>query len=461
MSYISDFNDLQKDTDRPYYQKSTKLSEVFGSPTRSLVQPSKDDMLLTTVKTFQKNFSDHTQPLLYMIEKHLKNINNILVYNYPLTTFIQIELDSSHRNRKEFPLQSDFIIPFTNGAIGTNYLNSIDPVFDGIPFYWDTCSAVGTKSTVKLASNASTLDNFYINNWITVTNTVNNIKVYRKIIQYDGTNQTATVDPEFPDNTNGDYFIKRELHILNGTITVVSLTPNYCKIQLPASGTSAINKYIGMYIYFLTGTSQGKFAQIKSYNFVTNEIEIYTLQDVDGKFNAIQPGDLATGDNFEIDSFSYDNFYPLRYTGTRTNQAVCYAIAITQLSIPRKTLKVGYGGFVSDYPYVFVHFYNHNRHSQTIMYGNSPAANIAVFKVPLSLTSTTPNFIVAQNINVTTPQVIKFNPGESYSFKVTLPNGEVLQFQENDNFSPLPPNPLLQIGAMFAVQRMPVPVKEE
>ena len=154
-------NSIEPNSNHPYHQRGTKLSEVFGSPTRNVIQPSKDDMLLSSVKMFQKNFNDHTQPLLYLIEKHLKNINNILVYNYPLTTFIQIELDSSYRNRKEYPLQADFIIPFTNGSVSRSFsnsnntflsspyyntgtipyyptssiaYNSVDPVFNGIPF---------------------------------------------------------------------------------------------------------------------------------------------------------------------------------------------------------------------------------------------------------------------------------------------------------------------------------------
>ena len=51
-------------------------------------------------------------------------------------------------------------------------------------------------------------------------------------------------------------------------------------------------------------------------------------------------------------------------------------------------------------------------------------------------------------------QIIKFKPGESISFSVRLPNGDLLETVESDTASPLLPNPFCQICTLFEVRQI-------
>ena len=424
-----------------FHQTTTpqKASEIFGTPTSLVTQDHKDQLLLSFFKLFANNLFERFGGTTDKIEISLSGIRKVLTSNFPLVTWTQIELDSTYRNRKLYPLSSDFVVSFVNS--GNNFFNSMDPVFNGIPYETNFTQAGSTTTQIILSTNANSLNNFYVNNIIYINQQFTTIK------SYNGTTRTVTVSPALTSAPliNTRYFIQKQQPIVSGSIIGATNTT----ITLPLSANNYTDYYKGMYLYMLSGNSVQFSSVIISYNSTT---QVATIQN---SFTILP----TAGDEFEISNFSYDNCQSYRYNGTKTiSQPVAYAISITQLSIPRQVLKVGYGGYVSDYPYVLVQFSNANSHSTAIMYGNTPAAENATFKVPLNLSSTTPYFLIAQNVNVTTPQVMKFFPGEAIKFKVTLPNGEPLQFETEDNFSPLAPNPFVQLGCMVAIQRLPIPL---
>jgi hypothetical protein len=49
---------------------------------------------------------------------------------------------------------------------------------------------------------------------------------------------------------------------------------------------------------------------------------------------------------------------------------------------------------------------------------------------------------------------MKFKPNDSFHFAVYNSDGELLQFSQSDNYSPVSPNPLVQISAIFALKRV-------
>ena len=119
---------------------------------------------------------------------------------------------------------------------------------------------------------------------------------------------------------------------------------------------------------------------------------------------------------------------------------------------------------MNNYPYLYVSFYNENKHTETTIYGNNPAATLVTFRVPVSTVVQSavalpqPNFFVFDDVVAAlTPQSMKFSPHESIRFRVALPNGEDLQFVEPDTMPPAPPNPICQISALVALRMLPVP----
>jgi hypothetical protein len=360
-----------------------------------------------------------------------------------LNTFKYVDIDSSRRNRKQYPLASNFVIPYTNASAGYNAFNSLDPVTNAFPYESGITQAPITATMVQLAAGSNPLDNYYINSVLDI------LGQYTYITNYVGATQTATVYPALAAAPPLDtpYKLRHGIPIVTGTLQAGS-TQN--TVILPASFDSTDGYYNGNFILLDSGPDAGSSRVIVAYEGATKMATLSTAL-------PFVPGT----DAFELDGFSYDNAVPLRYTGSRTlNQAVCYAVQLLQLTIPNITLKVGYGGKINNYPYIYVHFYNDTKHTETIIYGNNPAATLATFRVSVdSVTAAAadqdgPNFFVFDNINLTAPQIMKFSPSESIRFRVTLPNGEDLQFIESDNYSPESPDPFVQISALVGLKQI-------
>lgn len=358
------------------------------------------------------------------------------------------DLDSTYRNRVQFPLPSNYVVPYSNGSPGWSTFTSQDPISESYPFSQGVTQAGSTTTTVVLGIGSNTLDNFYVNSVLEISGQ------FVTITNYVGSTQTATITPALavapPAGT--PYIIREAIPVAEGTLRAGS-TQN--DVVFPLSFSTVSGTYVGNFILFTSGPDQGQVRAITAYNGTT---QIATL-------SAALPF-LPGLDNFELDSFSRDNAIPLRYSGSRTlSQPVCCVLQLMQLAIPNLTLKVGYGGTVANYPYLYVHFYNENKHSETIIYGNNPNAITATFRVPVSSVVAqahaqgTPNWFVFDDaVQALTPQSLKFSPHESIRFRVTLPSGEDLQFITSDTLPPAPPNPLVQISTLVALRFVPVNV---
>ena len=160
-----------------------------------------------------------------------------------------------------------------------------------------------------------------------------------------------------------------------------------------------------------------------------------------------------TGDGYEILPYTKDNFSPLLYNGTNTNQVVCYEIELLHLVLPNVFILNGSAGKLDDYPYFYVKLYNmSSKPSATKMITNNPNSREAIFATPMDLNLTSQSFFT---LTATNPiQQMTFKPDDNLHFSVCLPNGEALQFRENDWFSPGAPNPFLQISAVFSIKRV-------
>lgn len=170
----------------------------------------------------------------------------------------------------------------------------------------------------------------------------------------------------------------------------------------------------------------------------TNEAGTVTAYAPSGEFNIL---------NFYIDNYTTIN-YP------RTNilaQEVCYELELISLTVPIQEIKTGYGGFIYDYPYVYVQFDVQGTSSYNI-YSNNRHASKGMFKVMFARSSRPESkFLPADGNGMV--QTLRFRPNDAILFSVFLPNGELLEFQQDDFMSPDSPNPLLQISSLFKIRR--------
>jgi hypothetical protein len=188
-----------------------------------------------------------------------------------------------------------------------------------------------------------------------------------------------------------------------------------------------------------------------SYNNITN----LTTFVVSKAFTAAP----STGSLIEIMSFSKDNLYPFVYTGSLVSQQemVCYEVQLLNLVLPNSILKVGEGGRIAFYPYVYVQLSNVSASGaglKNVIYSNNPNATNATFRVPIYDVQ---NPLISSFVKVDgngMRQTIKFTPNDTLLFSVTISDGEVFQTVLIDTLSPALPNPLAQVSALFAIKRL-------
>lgn len=167
------------------------------------------------------------------------------------------------------------------------------------------------------------------------------------------------------------------------------------------------------------------------------------------------------GAPIEILPYSYDNFNPLIYTGSRVSQQnlVAYEIQLLSLTLPNATLTVGNGGRIAFYPFVYVQLSNISSTGSTlknILYSNDPNSTNVIFRAPvydLNNPLNTP-FVRINGRGMT--QTIKFKPNDSLYFKVSMASGETYKTILPEFFSPAEPNPLAQITALFGIKRISI-----
>ena len=354
-----------------------------------------------------------------------------------------IDIDSSFRNRSTYPLQSNFVIKFNNGGQRQTLDSSFDPISLAMPYETGTTGVltVGTTGAVQLPTTSSSIDNFYIGDFVQIS------FESRPIVGYTGSTFIASVDPFFSSSVIGDtnskpYAIRRSLPMNTGTFQAGSTNST---LFLDSNSNSS---FAGNFIRIRSGSSTNDIRPIKSFSATgTNRVA------------TVAPGlgsSPILGDSYEILGFTVDNESPLIFSGTSIfSQPVCYKIRLLSLSIPRQTLSVGYGGTIVNYPYLYVKFYNDNHmNSENILYSNNQASRQALIKVPMLLLNYNESSFIALSGAESEQQTVKFKPNDSLRFAVTLPNGEYLNFVQPDTSSPLLPNPLLQISALFEIERI-------
>jgi len=341
------------------------------------------------------------------------------------------------------------------------------------------------------------------NNYYIINETLSQLQqpniIYSVVSSYNFRLRTATLQTPFPSSwaVTDNYSLRKTLP--NQIFTTLSppfplptfppvAIPNTSPIQyypqltlstncifLPSSANPNDNYYSGQYIYVyptlvannettsLTNI-QGSCFYIQSYVgngynacFVTN----INTPEVSGS-SAFFPSYTNTmsislptpGSIINIVSFLGDNGVPLNYNGSTVsqNELVAYEISLVNLTLPNKLLVTG--STISRYPYVYVELSVRNNLSINAIYSNNPKSTKAMFLVPITdiKNLTTASFIRLNGGSMT--QTVKFKPNDCLKFSVYLPDGTLFDTVMNDYYSPSRPNPLVQIDALFGIERL-------
>ena len=389
-----------------------------------------------------------------------------------------LELDSTFRNRNQYPNPSDFVVPYQISGSYNNCIDSFDPVCLSTPFESNAGATLTSPNTITLIPLvSSSTDNFYVNQYIGLIDTgvVPNTIQYSKILGYAGMTRTVTSIGNFTiPNGVYNYVIRKQLPAdipyntnteLSNVLTMTRITafaPQSISLQPSAAVTDA---YSGMMLRLFSGITV-EYQIINSYDattFIVTTTRPFT--------NVFVPATTY----YEILPFSRDNLKPLKYQGTSNmNQAVCYSVRLVNISIPfiirsytdangvefdeRALINVANGGTIDQYPFFYVCLYSDiQRVNMQSIISNNPNTNYALFRVPVSSGDTPgPKKIMSQTCfsRCDMCPVIKFLPNDTFHMSVMLPNGELLSFKQKDTVSPSEPNYKLQISALFEMTRL-------
>lgn len=280
----------------------------------------------------------------------------------------------------------------------------------------------------------------------------------RQISSYDGETHLATL-ASAPTAGNWlaihDYVLRREIPGLFETIQAPTTQNSF---MLGPSASTTDNVYVGDFVRiasplptapdFDTATAPfGEMRRVVAYDGATRTVTVapsFTVIPVPGLF-------------VEILRFTMDNVVPFNYTGSTVShqEMVCYEIELISLILPNQTLRRG--GRVAFWPYVWVELSNVSAPGSGVkntIYSNNPYSTRMLFKASVDDVS---NPLLVPFIKIDSDgmrQTVKFKPNDNLRFSVRLPDGEVFETVVSDTTSPTPPNPLIQISALFSLQRL-------
>lgn len=162
--------------------------------------------------------------------------------------------------------------------------------------------------------------------------------------------------------------------------------------------------------------------------------------------------------------YTYDNLFPfINASAHSVNAQQWYELELMNLILPNQILDSGFGSLISFYQYVYVEIENTNGSgtsgSNNIL-SNNPNAVGMTFRATID---DVPNPVISTFIKIDgdgMTQIVRFDPQDNLKFSVYLNTGsnpnerELFKVLPEENFSPNPPNPLIQISAMFSIKKV-------
>jgi hypothetical protein len=269
---------------------------------------------------------------------------------------------------------------------------------------------------------------------------------------------------------------RRITNIVNETFTVNAISGNTISIinNTNASIESGFYKdfYIeesGFYGYITdhtvvktsivltnTLTVNTEFASTLAFN---DTIQIHSCKLKTPFSSALFTKITPTIDSFSVLGFSRDNRVFMR-GGTDHSRTVVdeFDITLTNLILPNRPLKCSKGGYITEYPYVYVRFTNPAIYKPNYFLSNSKHTEGINFRVPITnfVDDQTTDFVLLVSGDMTYTTMFTFS--EDLEFQVTLPDGSIFETIDSDSFSPSSPNSNLQISAFFELRKTNIPM---
>ena len=387
------------------------------------------------------------------------------------TTFCSFNISISDANNisPNFDITGSFLEVKMNDEIGPLY-------FQG---------GGNLKTTLQLYPSSNQNDGYYNGALIRVVSGPSQGQI-SKILSYVGSTQIVSLKDGLTNFINiGDQYTlifkqeyKRIIKYVDCRSSAVGGSLNTINFPL---GTFQI-KYINNYYNDLFIDVVGKgIRKIIDYKVIPGISAIATIDNNGNNFtSSIVSGDLFTitsgvieGGNgkftYSISNqpayilpFSYDNLFPFINSSTQiSNSQQWYEIELINLILPNQILDSGFGGLITFYQYIYVEIGNSSSTGNignNIISNNSNAVGMT-FRATIKDCShpTNSHFIKINGDNMT--QIIRFDPQDNLHFAVYLSNSpdtnnrHLFKVLPNEFYSPLAPNPIIQISALFRIKK--------
>lgn len=315
-----------------------------------------------------------------------------------------------------------FYVEFADGTIVVNgTFTLIDP------------SDVNDPSNINLFVPLS----YSISNYYTTSFLFNQTRgEWLTIYAYGEETHIITARPDSTSNYTSGTWLVADVYIIRNAIPVrysnvlAGITTNTATI-VPIANYD----FIGSFIRLL---STNEIRRIVSFDSVTN------VATVNPAFSAVPAG------VYEILQYTRDNVSNVVFTFPKID--VPYEVSLLNIVVPNLSIKNSYGGRAVYYPYLYVELRT-NRGADgkgpNMIASNNPNSTRMLFRVIVNDTSTASVSPVVRLDGDGMVQKIRVSPKESFKMSVYLPDGTLFVPETADNLPPLPPNPLLQISAIF------------
>jgi hypothetical protein len=387
-------------------------------------------------------------------------------------------IDSSYRDRAKYQHPCDFVIESEHVFTNTH----VDPVVDSIPFITGkvTPTATTTFPLTDIDPAINTVNDYfkgYYFNLLNTTTTTNAIVP----VEITGWNTTPPIPvlttlaaaapaaapaPAAPFAPSVYFIRKKKPLIYNESVSVATVTI-----------TTTTTTTVGTTVTTTTTTTTTTSTIVIPHNtilpvghgytnywistYIGNKVVTAKIVDVrDGTIGTATvthtvltidpPLSTAPITVVDIHSTVSENFRPIIYNMIPNNQTSDYEVKLVSLTIPNKYPVIsGYKGVIDNYPYLIVGLTNVNSGNSTEIYSNNPNAINSAFVCP---NIGKPDLMWLE-FNCAMTQTLKFRMGGDIRFTIKTPQGGILELDQ-DAASPNPPNPLLQVSAVFSVKKL-------
>jgi hypothetical protein len=447
--------------DLPVFKKNTYFG-VFSL----LLPPSTPNTLYLEYTVTANNPSLPTDPNFFVgLNVVHYQTNSVDVPNFPYKRISEWECVQSDSTTQIFKAFIDTTFSTIVGDYTPTYTTEtfVIPIPSGssiLPIYF-LPSSLGIPNYYN---------KFLIENQTQTFSTNPPVLQYAKVIDFDRDSHCACIGPIIGGSswTKSDtYIVRKELPIISSTLSAGN-SINLISVYVGTAFFNTIQKENVINAFINMVSLHG----VQNVNCVRKIIGV-TPTTPTSSSEDYWPMDTATpdtlllsdalpdvaqnGDKYEILQFSHDNYSPFVYNGTMSSnsQPVAYEISLNSLTLPNRYLTSG--GRIAYYPYVYVTLENVSTTSgnaKNLIFSNNPNTYRATFKVPitdLNHPAITPFVKLTAN---GMKQTIIFKQNDDMFIKIQLPNGELFQTQELDTSNGCFPSPVLQISAVFGMERI-------